>query len=1310
MMKKRDRAKSLGIVVAIVWLIALHAAVQPVVMGNTASDEQSTSLKGNIEGQFSCPMSIPASIETDLDIKFSLQGTVTFTDPTGDVQTLITDELSGSSVSSEYSIAMDEVGAYTIAEELKLSIEAENALLSSYLESLAQEEEFNRNWEYENETAGEKTYTLSSRISDLDIQLSSEHLKALPKDEDTITITVEQTIPAETLVGYIIEYSAQWTKESSIAADVDREIQPNQPPVLDPIPDTEVIIGQDLEIVVSATDPDPGDTLTYSAVGEPTNMGAQLDDNVFTWQPMDDMQVGDYEVTFRVEDPAGGYDEKTATISVIGQEDAAPDDDGQPGDEPAGKGKGQEKPGKSDKKDDEPDEDDIDDQEPGKPEDRGNKPDAHVNLRLDDDSVKFRGGIPSFPAGDVEAVFELLRVLDLEGELNGIDYSLRTEITALYVEEDQMGGTLTLDLYLSSGDTEIAEPGLECSFELTRRKDNFRLDIEGEGLLFHDLAIKVIGDVSEDGVVTAPVVHVDIKYGEEILEAVNVIPFEAVIQSFDLSDFPDEIVLPPGSFAGIEYSATLLLPDLRAKIVENRNKTQIMAGADVGVSLMINGIQVEDILKSRFNLTVIRGKFRLELRGNGSMLKINLNINADVADDGMIISPQVKLEMFYRQEGLPRGDTSPEGEEPEVETPETIEEIAGDVKEAAEEATEAAQEAAEATGEQAAEAVKKAIKAAEKVAKAAEKALQKAEKAAEKAGEEKTEEAEQAAVEAEATAQEATFAALIAASNAAKAAERVAENTEKAAEAAKKAMEKGGLGARRAAEDALTAAGNAAKQVAEAAQVVAANAQRAAENAAKAAEKAAKKAEETRDPQDQEAAQEAAEEAQEAAEEAAEIAQEAAEEAASAAAGAAENAALTAETDALEADEAAAEAAKTHAKEAQRLARKATANARKAEEKAEKATEEAQLALEKAAEAADEASRLAAERAEEAAERAKEAAEKAYQAARRAGREATDLNDDGKNDIRDLMTVIAALGKRFTSLDEEDAMKDINGDGIVDITDLVLTVQGLMGGMPIPATEEGGVAAAPSANANTNVRLEINQRKSDASSNTIRVDLMADSIQDLYAFQFELLFDPDALEVAEVEEGDLLGSDGAETYWHSPGVDVSSSGKTIRAACTRIASEGVSEAGVLATVTFKAKGDSCRSANPLKAGRVKIADARGDAVESGLELKGLDFAKVLMPRSPKLLQNYPNPFNPETWIPYELATDATVTIRIYNTSGQLVRQLDLGSQKAGSYVGKDEAACWDGRNEAGEQVASGVYFYHIQAGSFSATKKMAIVK
>ena len=93
-----------------------------------------------------------------------------------------------------------------------------------------------------------------------------------------------------------------------------------------------------------------------------------------------------------------------------------------------------------------------------------------------------------------------------------------------------------------------------------------------------------------------------------------------------------------------------------------------------------------------------------------------------------------------------------------------------------------------------------------------------------------------------------------------------------------------------------------------------------------------------------------------------------------------------------------------------------------------------------------------------------------------------------------------------------------------------------------------------------------------------------------------------------------------------------------------------------------------------------------------------------------LLQNYPNPFNPETWIPYQLSEDSSVSISIYDTTGQLVRTLSLGFQSAGFYNSRARAAYWDGRNALGERVASGIYFYQLTTPAFQQTRRLVIVK
>ena len=141
-----------------------------------------------------------------------------------------------------------------------------------------------------------------------------------------------------------------------------------------------------------------------------------------------------------------------------------------------------------------------------------------------------------------------------------------------------------------------------------------------------------------------------------------------------------------------------------------------------------------------------------------------------------------------------------------------------------------------------------------------------------------------------------------------------------------------------------------------------------------------------------------------------------------------------------------------------------------------------------------------------------------------------------------------------------------------------------------------------------------------------------------------------------------------------------------------------------------------QSLSTLTAADVKswLTQARQLNLTDATSQRGILFLEQLLaaltPKETALLHNYPNPFNPETWIPYDLAKDAEVTLHIYAVNGTLVRTLALGHQAVGRYQSRSRAAYWDGRNAFGEKVASGLYFYTLTAGGFSATRKMLILK
>ena len=134
----------------------------------------------------------------------------------------------------------------------------------------------------------------------------------------------------------------------------------------------------------------------------------------------------------------------------------------------------------------------------------------------------------------------------------------------------------------------------------------------------------------------------------------------------------------------------------------------------------------------------------------------------------------------------------------------------------------------------------------------------------------------------------------------------------------------------------------------------------------------------------------------------------------------------------------------------------------------------------------------------------------------------------------------------------------------------------------------------------------------------------------------------------------------------------------------------------------------------LQLARQNVSDAVSTAIEADPYARGIQvleqLARALTPEKTALLANYPNPFNPETWIPYQLAQATDVTVTIYASDGNVVRMLALGYQDAGLYTNRHQAAYWDGKNELGESVASGLYFYTLTAGEFTATRRMLILK
>ncbi len=228
---------------------------------------------------------------------------------------------------------------------------------------------------------------------------------------------------------------------------------------------------------------------------------------------------------------------------------------------------------------------------------------------------------------------------------------------------------------------------------------------------------------------------------------------------------------------------------------------------------------------------------------------------------------------------------------------------------------------------------------------------------------------------------------------------------------------------------------------------------------------------------------------------------------------------------------------------------------------------------------------------------------------------------------------------------------------------------------------------------------------------TFTVHLKTADVTDLAGWQTDITFDPTVLKADKVSEGDFLKQAGGGTLFEKGRIQ-NTRGKITGLSAARVSRGGVSGHGTLLSIQFTAlasRGSRVTLRN-FRAGSSAGKPIASLPIETFIVVEGQPAAPPLVPEDTDLFHNYPNPFNPETWIPYQLEQPADVKIAIYDANGQLVRMLNLGYQSAGYYIGRRRAAHWDGRNTVGEPVASGVYFYELQAANLSFLRKMVILK
>jgi hypothetical protein len=213
------------------------------------------------------------------------------------------------------------------------------------------------------------------------------------------------------------------------------------------------------------------------------------------------------------------------------------------------------------------------------------------------------------------------------------------------------------------------------------------------------------------------------------------------------------------------------------------------------------------------------------------------------------------------------------------------------------------------------------------------------------------------------------------------------------------------------------------------------------------------------------------------------------------------------------------------------------------------------------------------------------------------------------------------------------------------------------------------------------------------------VQFFVTSAENLYGYQLEVAFDPAIIEVLSVEPSGGMKNNGV----YSVIPEINNQSGSVRIASTFIGEGNLPPSGSLAVINFQRKKVS-EGAFTLR--NMMLID--DNLKEIPVKTSGDKIASVV--NQFHLGQNYPNPFNPETWIPYQLSKESEVIIRIHNLKGKLIRTINIGQKEAGFYMSQKRAAYWDGRDSLGEKVASGVYFYTLQAGEFRDTRKMVIMK
>ena len=273
---------------------------------------------------------------------------------------------------------------------------------------------------------------------------------------------------------------------------------------------------------------------------------------------------------------------------------------------------------------------------------------------------------------------------------------------------------------------------------------------------------------------------------------------------------------------------------------------------------------------------------------------------------------------------------------------------------------------------------------------------------------------------------------------------------------------------------------------------------------------------------------------------------------------------------------------------------------------------------------------------------------------------------------------------------------DVDDDGFITAMDASDILRKRVGIIDL-FVAEGGAPSAPSSAPGAAVYSLRGLALSERPGAQVTVTLDASAMADLYGGELVLDFDPSLLRPVDV----ALRRHDARDAMQRPLLTQSEGDG--RLAVAFASARPIEASDALLEVTFEATRDiSHARESAIRASHLRLNRSK---IETDFA-----FPFRVEPFANRLMANYPNPFNPETWIPFELAADSHVEVRVYGLDGSVVRTVELGRRAIGEYRTRDEAAYWDGRNESGEHVASGVYVYELVAGAHRSVRRMTVLK